>query len=406
MDQPVLLTRIGIVKRMLVVVLFGLALVGGVRAAVPSSPLLALTGGGLRSDSRLVALEPRTLEPRGSIALPGWAFGRESARSPDGAHLALVPKPSETDERLFVVGLRDSLRVVTRVPFPGEDVCRLAWPSTSRLLVVLTRGPCYRRIASARVIVLDPFRAHVVARYRLSGAATVVATAQAPGGLAVLLTGRWSGARLILISETGLRSISLPRLQTRPRPLDKSMLAGAVGLAVDGEHAYVVEPGRLIAVGLTSGEIKVGPLGRMPAGSLVQVLPVRRGVLAITGTSRGGRSPLGLRLVEVRDCRVQMVDPSATGIALAGSTLLAFQPSFGRLARGTPAIGLRGYNLDGSIRFSAFAGRPIVGARAENGYAYVAGPGRGELSVVDPAEGRIEPPHPGAMPISFAELLL
>jgi hypothetical protein len=42
-----------------------------------------------------------------------------------GDRIALVPKPSETNQRLFVIGIRGSPRVLARLPLPGEDVCRL-----------------------------------------------------------------------------------------------------------------------------------------------------------------------------------------------------------------------------------------------------------------------------------------
>jgi hypothetical protein len=72
----------------------------------------------------------------------------------------------------------------------------------------------------------------------------------------------------------------------------------------------------------------------------------------------------------------------ASGIVVAGTTLLAFQPSFDQFGGGIRSIGLRGYRLDGSIRFHALDGRPIVAARAQGHYAYVAGLGQDGTTVI------------------------
>ena len=408
-------------KQTVVVLLVLLGVVSGVRAAgMPSKPALALIEGGLGNRSRLIALEPRTLEPRGSLALPGWAFGREWARSPDGRQLALVPKPSETDEHLFVISIRGSLRVLARTQLPRGDVCRLAWPSSRNLLVVLTRGPaCTNAIDGARLLVVDPLRARVVAQHPLSGPTTVVASAPARGGLVLLLvpSGR-SSARLLLVRATGARAIRLPRLR-EPRPLDKSLLGSAVGLAVERKsgRAYLVEPeGRVIDVNLASAEVGVHALPlRKPAaaakgiaGSAVQALSLRPGLLAITGIRQatGGRlGPLGLWLLDTSKCRARLLEAEATGITRVGTTLLAFQPSFDQIGRGTKGIGLRGYRLDGSLTFQALGRRPIVAAPGQGRYVYAAGPGAGDVSVVDLSDGRVEPRDPDAISVSSFELL-
>jgi hypothetical protein len=395
---------------------------GGQAASAPPPALVALTGGELGSGSRLVGLEPRILRPAArSLALPGWAFGYEWARSPEGDRIALVPKPSETNERLFVIGTRGSLTVFARMRLPGEDVCRLAWPSPRRLLLVLTRGPaCYTVIKSARVVVIDPVRGRVVARRPLSGEAVVIAAARTRDGLALLLApaaGR-SGARLVVVSEAATRTIALP-LHVSARSLDKSVLGGAIGLAVNREagHAYLVEPaGRVLDVNLASSKVSVfEPPLRKPAAaakgpvqSTVQALWLGRGVLAVTGVRRmasGRLLPLGLWLTDTRSWRSRLVDPMVTGMAYSGTTVLAFQPFFDQLGAGTIAIGLRGYSLGGLLRFRAFAGKPITVARVQGRYAYVAGLESSGTSVVDVSRGRVEPPDPDAISISPSELL-
>jgi hypothetical protein len=141
---------------------------------------------------------------------------------------------------------------------------------------------------------------------------------------------------------------------------------------------------------------------------VVQALSLRPGLLAITGIRQepGGRlSPLGLRLLNTRTWRVQLLEPEATGIALAGTTLLAFQPSFDQLGGRIMATGLRAYSLEGSIRFRPLDGRPIVAALGHGRYAYAAGPGPADVSVIDLNDGRVEAPDPDAVSISTFELL-
>jgi hypothetical protein len=201
-----------------------------------------------------------------------------------------VPNPLEADERLFLISIRSSLRVVARMPLPDGDVCRVTWPSASRLLVVLSRGAaCYSAIDSALVMVIDPLRARVIAQHSLSGSTTVIASAPTGSGLALLLTParRRSAARIVLATATEVRTIR-----------------------------------------------------------------------------------------------------------------------FDRLREGTRAIGLRGYRLGGSPQLHALDGRPVIAAPGQGRYVYAAGPGPGDVSVIDLSDGRVEPPDPGAISVSSFELLV
>jgi hypothetical protein len=112
-----------------------------------------------------------------------------------------------------------------------------------------------------------------------------------------------------------------------------------------------------------------------------------------------------LWFLDTRTWRPRLLEPLATGIAVAGTTLLAFQPALDQLDRGIGKIGLRGYTLSGSIRFHALNGRPIAAALAEGRYAYAAGVGGGNTTVVDLRNGRVEAPGPDAISVSPFELL-
>lgn len=234
---------------------------GSAQATAPAPlPVLALTGGGLGAASHVLALDPRTLEPEGSdLVVPGWAFGVEWARSPDGSQMALVPKPSETDERLVVVSSRPPLHVRVRLPLAGQDVCRLVWPSPRRLLAVATRGPaCYSPIDGARLLVIDPTDGRIVSQRALTGPGTVVAAAPSPAGLLLLLKPEASSAlQLLVVDSTRTKTFVIPGVRSPAGPLNKAV-GSTLGLSVDAtrRHAYVVEPsGRISDVDLRSGAV-------------------------------------------------------------------------------------------------------------------------------------------------------
>jgi hypothetical protein len=246
-------------------------------------------------------------------------------------------------------------------------------------------------------------------------------TARTRDGLALLLAhpARLSGARLVLVGAGGTRTIPLPSLRALPRPLDKSVLGTAIGLAVDRENgrAYLVEPeGRVMDVNLASGRVSVHALPLRKPGAaakgivstVVQARWLGHGLLVVTGVRRTPSDrlrPLGLRLTDTRSWRSRVVDAEATGIVYAGTTIVAFQPYFDQLRAGTTPIGVRGYSIGGLIRFRAFAGKPITVVGVQGHYAYVAGPEGSAHPVVDIRDGLIEPTDPKAISISPFELL-
>jgi hypothetical protein len=258
-----------------------------------------------------------------------------------------------------------------------------------------------------------------VTQRALPAPAIVVASARTRDGLALLLgsPAGLDGARLLLIGAAGTRTIPLPTLQAPPRPLDKSSTGSAIGLAIDHENlrAYMVEQeGRVMVVDLSSGKVTMRALPlRQPAraakgisATAVQAIWLGQGLLALTGVRRvpsGRLAPMGLRLLDTRSWRTRLLEADATGMAHVGATLLAYQPQFDQLGPKAHAIGLRGYRVDGSIRFRAFSGQPITVVGSHAGYAYAGGLGPG--GIVDVPNGRVELPHPDAVSISTRELL-
>jgi hypothetical protein len=370
---------------MLALVLIAVAAARAATADSATTPVLALTGGGLGAKSTLVALDPRTLRPVGGVLrLPGWAFGVEWARAPRGAQVAVVPKPSETNEHLFLVATRGRLRVLSRLALPG-DVCRLAWPSPHRLLAVVSTPACYQPIDSSRLLVIDPAAGRVVSQRRFSGPATVVAAAPAPSGLALLLRpqGTPDLRLLLLLSAMRTRSFTLRGISSPARPLDKA-IGGTLGLALDParQHAYVVEPdGRITDVNLTTGAVAShAPKTRTTAAAAkgiaqatVQAASVAPGLLAYSGIRRsdGRLVPMGLRLVDTRTWHERVLNANATGFAHRRGLLMAYQPFVGQLGRRIPRIGMDVYSVEGRRLLHAFGNQQIEMIRSQGRYAYL-----------------------------------
>jgi hypothetical protein len=307
--------------------------------------------------------------------------------------VALVPKPSETDEHLFIVATQGRLRVLSRIALAG-DVCRLAWASPHRLLAVVTSGSaCYQPIDAARLLVIDPAAGRVVAQRSLSGPATVVATEPIPGGLALLLRPQGtSDLHLMTVDAVRTRAFVLGGISSPARALDKAV-GSTLGLALDApRHAYVVEPnGRISDVNLVSGAVAVHkPPARSTAAATkgiaqaeVQAVSLSSGLLAYSGIHRsdGRLVPIGLRLVDTCTWHARLLSANATGFAYAADTLIAYQPFVDQLGRRIPRVGVRAYTADGRRLLRAFANEQVEFIRHQGRFVYLSGPGG--MSVLD-----------------------
>ena len=163
------------------------------------------------------------------------------------------------------------------------------------------------------------------------------------------------------------------------------------GLTVDpeGGRLYVVaanEP--LVAeLELTSGAVSYHSLGASASKGNVDVWYRQAawagdGRIAVTGErwrpARGRRpppppEPFGVRVIDTRDWSITTLDWRATGMQVAGDTLLAtgtrWFPSGGRPAEYTGLLAFAG----GRPAFHRFAGRDVVlcGSRGNLGYVWV-----------------------------------
>ena len=317
-------------------------------------PLLALQlgEGPIDAPSHLVRLDPRTLEPRGGgVRLPSWAFGFAAAWSSAGDAVAVVPKPDETTERLYLVGSA-TLRLRGQISLEGHDVCALAWPARRTILALAGENGCYngqRRLLALRI---DPFVKRIVSRTAVPVDGSVDAVAAVPGGVAALARNR-----LVVFTTHGLRGARLP-LGSVPA----SIAAGSRGrifvAGFDGSVAVLGADGRVDVHRWRS--LSSIAKGNAPTVSAVwlggDVLAVGRGRL------RSARNvPFGARLVDTRTWRSRTLDGSSLGVARAGDRVVAY----GR-------DGLRLYSREGRLLRRSLRGADVRWLRVRGRYAYAA----------------------------------
>src|SRR5205085_433169 len=124
--------------------------------------------------------------PGGGVRLPSWAFGFAAAWSSAGDAVAVVPKPDQTTERLYLVGSA-TLRLRGQISLEGHDVCALAWPARRTILALAGENGCYngqRRLLALRI---DPFVKRIVSRTAVPVDWSVDAVAAVPGGVAAVV---------------------------------------------------------------------------------------------------------------------------------------------------------------------------------------------------------------------------
>src|SRR5438067_6455660 len=170
-------------------------------------PLLALQlgEGPIDAPSHLVRLDPSTLEPRGvGVRVPSWAFGFAAAWSRAGDAVAVVPKPDETTERLYLIDSA-TLRLRGRVPLRGRDVCVLAWPARRTILAIAGENGCYNGQRSLLALRIDPLAKRIVSQTAVPVDWSVDAVAAVPHGVAAVVR-----TRLVVFTTRGVRRATLP----------------------------------------------------------------------------------------------------------------------------------------------------------------------------------------------------
>ena len=391
----------------------------GPRAAPPGllaggPPVPKLLGIESAGQIELLRLDPRTLRPRpgrrvplgsegcaprdgGSICwnVPPWSF------SPDRSRLAVARHETGVVRALRVVDVA-RMRAAMDIPIkPSGAIGLLAWPQSDRLLAV-QEVCCDER---QQVLVIDAGERAVTARRPLRG--TVEGVGRTPRELVLLVAPakRIGPARLAVVDDRGdVRFAALDRIRAGSRLLpgdDFLIRRRRPGLALDprGRRAYVVDPDIVASVDLATLTVSyhVPSEQRSLAARIRDWLdpaayakgvngPTRSarwlddGRLAVTGVDeelgRGARGeerqrtrPAGLRLIDTREWTYRVIDAGVTAVRVAGRLLLATGQSADLAPGAARTTGLTAYEMDGSRRFTLFAGREawveqVAGRRA------------------------------------------
>src|SRR6266508_1846306 len=353
-----------------------LALVAAPRGAVgrPPPPVLALEGGTLDRPSRLVALDPGTLETlRRGPALPGFAFGLAYARSPDGGTIALLPRPSDTADHLFLVD-RGTLRVVRRVAL-GGTACALAWPDRSRVLALVADDACYRKPRLA-LVALDR-RNGSVQPIDTAGLGPVLFPSATIAGGAAVLTAGVGLARLLALTGRGAERIELPW-----RPPAGRTLALAADPA--GRRVFVVRGDwTVVDVSLTRRTVRTHRLSiacrkasatKGATGSVVSAAFVGDHSLAVAGGTvdprTGAFTTRGAWFVDTVTWRVRSIDKDAGAVAAAPGLALVFAGPWDQVSNQSAGSGVSAFTSAGRLRYRALPDARIASVRVEGAYAY------------------------------------
>ena len=375
-------------RRLGTTLLAAAAVVAGVAgAAAPPEQVLAVeweAGGG-----QLRWVSARTLQPAGGeVVNLGGAPAKLVAVSPDGRTGALG---GGENGRLRLIDLQRPrslalLRVGEGFVFEG------IWPARDRLVLLLGG-------MGAEVAVVDPTARRVVSRRALPG--TAVTSVAAGGRLLALLAPREAigPTRLAVIDANGsVRTVVLAGVRAGfapPRTPEGTGKLAAPGLAAspDGSRAAVVSPTHVVGIDLetlraTSRRLAVRTSSRaakqIEGWSRSAVWAGGR-TIAVTGSTEsyanGTRkySAIGLSLLDVRTGAARSLDPSSTYAARVGTTLV-----------GHGGTAIRGYGLDGKLRFE------VVDLDGDSGYVqrsgrylYVGSGNSTRFVVVDAAAGRV-----------------
>jgi hypothetical protein len=206
-------------------------------------------------------------------------------------------------------------------------------------------------------------------------------------------------ARLAVIGMTGsIRTLELPGVEAGFTPPKSEREAGrhaSPGLAVNprGIRAFVVSPEAFLEVDLDAMAVvrQHRAATRAPA-SAVKVIEgwsrravwLREDTVAVFGSNaavEGDRVKYvttGVEVVDVASGVRRSLDPTAIGATRAGNVLLTFGGS-----------ALRGYDLDGNLRFELLRGRDTGYVQTSGRWIYVGRDNSTAFTVVDARAGRV-----------------
>jgi hypothetical protein len=330
------------------------AAIAGAAPAPQATVLGVVTVDGKQSLTRLDAL---TLRPTSTAAVAIPTVYGLSPRSPDGTQLAVSGMGGP---RLAFVDIDRMQPLGTMTPPAATSLQLICWPEQRRLYAVTLSA----------VLVIDPVARSVVARVPLRG--SMIATATSADGAAVL-TAPIKGigtAHVLDVNRDGVaRRVTLARIRAGSNWRTKYPPRGTTrrpGFAVDttGQHAYVVDPGGLVAVvDLTTFAVSYRGSRTFARADKELTGPVRYatwlgdGRIAVSGVNERGDAwtPAGLAILDTRSWTSRVVDSTASWFITSSDSIVV-------VAGGRLSV----YDRDGSVRW-----RIAVTAQA---YADVHGP--------------------------------
>ena len=369
-------------KRVLTALLLA-AVLAGVAGAAPARPDLVLGVEWRAGGGQLAWRSATTLRPAGPAINVGGASIELMAVSPDAKLAALA----RSDGQLRIVELRP-LRSIWKLAL-GSPVAAAAWADRDRLVAV-TGGEV------PAIVVVDMLARRVTSRRELDGD---IWSAVAGGRrvVALLAPARAIGpARLAVVDGDGsLRAVRLVGVSAgfTPAPDDEGTgRQASPGLALDptGSQAVVVGLDTVLSVDLETLRQARKPI-RRPARAAKRIEGWSRhavwlggGRIAVVGRTfsfdgdRQGSATIGLQVQRLGSTEVRVLDETAWGVIRSGETLL-----------GVGGTGLRGYRLDGSLRFELLRGADTGYVQVAGRFAYVGSGNSTRFTIVDVRLGRI-----------------
>jgi hypothetical protein len=297
-------------------------------------------------NSILTRADPLTLEQTGPrLRLGGnassWSY------SPRGRFLAVASFP----QRLSVIDVT-TMRSLGRVRLAagGGVVHAVTWTGSGHVLGVVDtpRG--------ALVVAVDPRARRVVARTQFVRPFGY-AFARLNDGLVFLLgaRGRIAPAQVAVVDEDGRTRIATVAQAPIGIGIDASgdFEQRQPGFVVDltARKVYLVSGERVFSVDLRALTVSGRGQMRIPAkwigGSFRSAVWLGGGRIAVSGADyrSGTRTPIGLRVIDLRTATSRIIDADASSFTLTGNLLLVESAVAGRSFRATA------YEFDGGVRY-------------------------------------------------------
>ncbi len=304
---------------------------------------------------RLAWFEPGSLTMLHGRKAPLGRYTGSWSFSADRSVLAIAAAQTtgyqqQADYKLRFVNAR-SMRVLGDLNLGSPQFSSVTWLRPDRLLAVVYGD-------SRLIAVVDPQRRALVRQVALSRRPEAVA--RIADSLVLLLGNEGSFAPAVLAivdAEGSLRTVTLDRISigTVSDPLTPSFQVRRPGLAFDPatRRAFVVGADFTVAeVDLETLDVayhggSARSLAKYSTGPIRSAVWLGNGLLAVTGTVYSGDAtkgqPLGLRLIDTRTWRTQLVDPNVGSIGRPAANGVFF-------ARGsTPSQDVDVYGMDGTL---------------------------------------------------------